>query len=293
MDLRRYNLSDKQINEGKNLLTYQPFIISDDIQTGNAYAFLYGEGSLTVMEKDNCSEEEWKKFTEANAKMRAMYDDWIDATCASVGHLSKLSVVDTACNNGYFLYRFWEKGIRECVGYDRADYSASINLLNNITGYKVRFVHEPYNPRTHKINGCKKYDIVISSAIMCHLSDPLDYINFLGSITNKALLLHTRVSEENAFIIYLGKANRYYEEDSFPVCFDNDVTVSRGLLFESLRMVGFHDIIEVEYKDSWLPKDWYRWQKTLIALKNNTSFDNPMKTHDYKKWLKHKMGFCP
>lgn len=280
MDLRRFNLTEKQVLMAKKLLDYQPFIISDNIQTGNGYAYLYGEGRPAVMEKDSCSEEEWEKFTEANARMRKMYDDWVEATSAVVGDLSKLSVVDVACNNGYFLYRFWEKGIRKCVGYDRGDCSFGISLLNNITGYKVRFVHEPYNPLTHKIKGCGKYDIVVSSAIMCHLSDPLNYISFLASITRKVLLLHTRVSEEDGYIVSYGKANKYWRGDPFPVCFDNDVTMSRGLLFKSLRLAGFRHIQEIKYNDEWLPWDWYHWQKTLIALKG-TSVADPMKTWNY------------
>jgi len=273
MDLRRFNLTKEQVLEAKQFLGYQPFIISDNVQTGNGYACVYGEGSPVVMEKDNVSEDEWGKFTEANARMRKMYDDWIDATCAVVGDLSNLSVVDTACNEGYFLYRFWERGIRKCVGYDRGDMTPAINLLNQITGYKIRFVHEPYNPLTHKIKDCDKYDIAVSSAIMCHLSDPLYYISFLASITRKALLLHTRVSEEDGYIVSYGKANKYYKEDPFPVCFDNDVTISRGLFFESLRLAGFAHIQEMEYSDEWLPWDWYRWQKPLIALKGESVAD--------------------
>lgn len=267
MDLRSFNLTESQILMGKQFLGYQPFIISDNVQTGNGYACVYGEGSPVVMEKDNVSEDEWGKFTEANARMRKMYDDWIDAICAIVDDLSGLSVVDTGCNSGYFLYRFWERGIRKCVGYDRSDMTAAINLLNRITGYKIRFVHEPYNPLTHKIKGCDKYDITVSSAIMCHLSDPLYYISFLGSITRKALLLHTSVSEEKRYIVSYGKPNRYYKEDPFPVCFDNDVTLSRGLLFESLRLAGFRHIQEVEYNPEWLLWKWFRSQKVLIALK--------------------------
>lgn len=280
MDLRRFSLTEDQISIAKKILGYQPFIISDNVQTGIAYAFLYGEGSPMVMEKDNVSEIEWKKFVDANARMRKMYDDWISATCAIAGDLSRLSVIDTACNTGYFLYRFWGKGVRNCVGHDRGDCTAAIRFMNSITGYNIRFVHEPYNPLTHRIEGCPKHDIVVSSAIMCHLSDPLNYISFLASITRKALLLHTRVSDEDGYIISYGKSNRYYKGDPFPVCFDNNVTVSRDLLFESLHLAGFQLIQEIEYSDEWLPWDWYHWQKTFIALKG-ASIANPIRTWNY------------
>ncbi|MFC1918747.1 class I SAM-dependent methyltransferase [Chloroflexota bacterium] len=288
MDLTRFNPIEDKIREAKKLLGYQPFILSNSIQTGHGYAALYGEGLPWVMEKDDISKEDWEAFVEANARLRRMYDDWIDTTHAIVGNLSKLSVVDTGCNTGYFLYRFWGKGARKCVGYDRSNMGAAINVLNNITGSKVKFVHKPYNPLSHKIKGCGRYDIVISSAVMCHLSDPLYYLSFLASIIRKALLLHTRISEEDNYLISYGKVNRYYKEDHFPVNFDNEVTMSQGLLYESLRLSGFTEIREIEYSNEWLSYDWYHRHKTVVALKRASS-DSKVRTwnvaYGRREWL--------
>jgi hypothetical protein len=276
MDLRKFHPTKRQIIEARELLGYQPFIISDDIQTGNGYAFIYGEGLPEVMERNQVSIEQWTKFTEANARMGKMYDDWISQTCAAAGDLSNLSVIDTACNDGYFLYRFWQAGIRKCVGYDREYVEPTINFMNQLLGSKIRFVNEPYNPLTHRIKGCNKYDIVVSSAIVCHLSDPLNYISFLASITRKVLLIHTIVSNENDYVVSYGKPNKYHKKDPFPVCFDNNVTISQGLLLESLHLSGFEKIQEIEYRNEWLPWDWYHWQKTYIAIKGPT-IGNPTK----------------
>jgi len=282
MDLRPFNLTKRQILEAKLLLGYQPFIISDNIQTGRGYAHIYGENLPQVMDKDRASVEEWNKFVEANARMRKMYDDWIETACAIVGDLSKLSVADVGCSTGYLLYRFWEKGARNCIGYDRSDYSHAINLLNDITGYKVKFVHEPYNPLSHKIEGCTEHDIVISSAVMCHLSDPLNHISFLAQITKRALLLHTQVSEEDAYIVHYGTSTRKFSKgDPFPVCFDDGVTISRRFLLESLHLAGFRNIQEIKYSDEWLPRDWYRWWTTVVALKG-VSVQNPMRSWNVK-----------
>ncbi|MBI4266917.1 MAG: DUF1698 domain-containing protein [Chloroflexi bacterium] len=280
MDLRRYNLTEKQILEARKYLNYQPFVISDNIQTGVAYGFLYGEGNPMVMEKGEVTEDEWEKFTDANGRMRKMYDDWIDATAAAVGGLSGLSVADMGCNTGYFLYRFMEKGASKCVGYDRGNHADAFKFLNRITGDEVHFVHKAYNPLTHQARGYHKFDVVISSAVMCHLSDPLNYLSFLASHTKKALLLHTMVSDEDAYNVAYGKPNRYYKNDPFPICFDNHVTISHGLLLESLRLAGFSHVQEIEYCDAWLPWDWYHYQKTFIALKG-MSVPTPVRIRHY------------
>lgn len=220
------------------------------------------------MEKEKASKDEWEKFTDANNLMRKMYDDWVNATCAAVGDIKGLTVTEIGCNTGYFLYRFLEKGAAKCIGYDRYDYSPAIDLLNDITGNKVHFKQKPYNLLTRKLPGINKYDIVISSAVICHLSEPLDYIKFLASITKKALLIHTRISDEDNFIVSYGKANKYHPNDPFPICFDNDITISKPLFLESLRLTGFKHPKEITYSDKWLPLDWYHWQKTYIALRD-------------------------
>lgn len=269
-------MAEEEVLFAKQLLSYQPFIISDNVQVGVGYQWRYGEDVPLVMEKEHCTEKEWLEFTEANARLRECYDNWVDATCAVVGDLRHLSVVDTACNSGYFLYRFWEKGIRKCVGYDRGNFGLCVDFMNRITGYKFRFVHEPYNPLTHRIQGCGKYDIVVSTVVMNHLSDPLNYISFLGSITRKALLLVTLVSEEDARSISYGRPNLHYKKDPFPVCFDNTVIISRGLLCESLRLAGFRDI---RFIPSGVPDEWcahHHLYKPLVALKGE-SIPDPMK----------------
>ena len=43
MDLTKYSLSTKQIATARAVLDYQPFIITDSLQTGVAYSWLYGD----------------------------------------------------------------------------------------------------------------------------------------------------------------------------------------------------------------------------------------------------------
>ena len=41
MDLRPYGLSTEQVERAFEVLDYQPFIISDELQTGMAYCVLH------------------------------------------------------------------------------------------------------------------------------------------------------------------------------------------------------------------------------------------------------------
>lgn len=286
MDLRPYKPTKQQIIEAQKYLDYQPFILSDTVQTGVGYGFLYGEGKPFMIEKDKATKEEWKNFTDANGRMRKMYDDWVDATCAVVGNIKGLTIAEMGCNTGYFLYRFMEKGAAKAFGFDRNDLTPAFNILNNITGYNVKFKQNSYDLLTHTAKGVKKYDIVISSAVICHLSDPLNYINFLASTTKKVLLVHTRISDENEYVITLGEANRYYKDDPFPICFDNNTTISKGLFLESMRLTGFNRVQEIEYRDDWLPMNWYHWHKTYVAVRDNKPIVLSTPKNQYKwGWL--------
>lgn len=273
MDSRPYNLTGKQVKQGTELLGYQPFILSDDVQVGVAYSWLYESDGGRNNQNDFCKDRRttppdvWEKFVTSNQQLRNMYNDWIDAVCNEFPDKKSLSVVDVACNTGYFPVMFSLRGFEKCVGYDRENYGPSISYLNNIFGTNAKFMHEQYDSWTHTIRNCNIYDISVASLIMNHISDPLYFLAFLGKITRKALLLFTGMGETEQFLVYYSKPNRFYANDEFPTCFDNDTGLSRGLLYESLRAIGFQRIIEIEYRDSWLPKSWMSSQKALLALK--------------------------
>lgn len=270
MDLRKYQPTKRQIEEfKKSASAYQPFILNDNCQTGVAAKWIYGF-EKKLMERDKVSSKSWKQFIEINSKMRKMYDDWIDHISNYVENVTDLSVVDIACNDGYFLFRFLENGVKNALGYDRdGGRSIAINLLNDITGLRVRFINEPYSSMTHTIRGIEEADIVIASAIMLHLSDPLYFLNFLSSITKKILFLFTSIDDNSDFrITYHGKVRKYHD-DPFPICFNTNSAVSRPLFEFGVRELGFKKIIELEHQKGWLPEHWYKKYKFFIILKEN------------------------
>src|SRR5262245_42246196 len=90
MDLRKYNMSPKQEETATAVFNYQPFIISDDVQTGVAYSWLYqDDGGRNARANDfvlsarNVSRDMWERFCDANARLRNMYDDWIRTIAAA------------------------------------------------------------------------------------------------------------------------------------------------------------------------------------------------------------------
>lgn len=273
MDLRKYRLSETRVREGAGCLNYQPFVLSDDVYTGVAYSWIStDDGGRSqnmpdfVLDRRACDGRLWERFCDANRRLAAMYDDFVDAI---VQHVPKGTMLDVACNNGYFLIRGAERGMSECVGYDLADYSRSVAFLNSVTGTKAQFQHGGYDSWKHEIAGCGKYDVVIASNIMQHISDPLYFLTFLSGRARKALFLFTGMGDTDQYLIYYSAPNRFYKDRPFPIGFDNDVGVSRGLLWESLKQLGFSQIIELPYRETWLPRSFLNLgcQKALLCLR--------------------------
>lgn len=266
MDLRKYKPTIEQIELIKPYCGYQPFILSDECQSGIAHNWIY-HSNLRVVERGSVTKATWKQFTRLNQKMREMYDSWIVSLCNLLGSIDNMSVCDTSANQGYFLYRLLERGAGNCIGYDLIDESVNFAVMNQITGLTANFIHTQYDMMKHHIPGAQVADIVISTAMMCHLSDPLYYLDFIGSITKKALLLFSTIDDEKNFRIIYDGAKYYYPDQSFPICFDQLNHVSSELIYFGLRELNFHKIIELHHQKNWMPKKWYKRFKTIIALK--------------------------
>ncbi len=267
MDLRPFQLTREQVQQGAQLLDYQPFILSDDVQTGIGYDWVYGaqDPGRYVARRDQMSEETWRRFDAANAQLRSMYDQWIDVACSHAR--GGESVLDVACNSGYFLQRFAQKGYRDCTGYDRLDKAEAFAYLNRILGTNTRFIHRPYDSWTHQLPGCNPADVVIASAILLHLSDPLYFLHFLAGVTRKVLFLFTRVLHSSEYLLKYEEPNAYYKGDDFPICFDNNNSISTGLLHLSLKKLGFREVIELQANDHWIPQQVMAAMGVYLCLK--------------------------
>jgi SAM-dependent methyltransferase len=274
MDLRKYHLTEKQIQYAAGrLLNYQPFILSDDVQTGVAYSWLYlPEGGRRAqmsdfsMDRRNVDPDSWGKFVDSNHRLRTMYDEWIDRIARQ---FPGGSFADVGCNNGYFVVRASERGMGPCVGFDQGDYSESIAFLNSTLGTKAEFRRRQYDGWKHSFDVDQQFDVVMSSLVMNHLSDPLYFLAFLGKLAKKAVFLFNGLIDLDQYVIRLSEPNYFNKRSAFPVCFDNDTGISSKLAFKGMEMMGFAHSVEVAYQDTWLPKSWYQNHHAILFMREN------------------------
>ena len=89
-----------QVEEAARRLDYQPFIISDDIQTGAAYSCLKGDrtDSMLVFRRN--------ERTPANGRIRLLLGKAAGNvrrfSCRDCPTSAGETFLDVACNNGYF-----------------------------------------------------------------------------------------------------------------------------------------------------------------------------------------------
>jgi SAM-dependent methyltransferase len=235
------------------VLNYQPFILSDEVQTGAAYSWVCGSDPRVapplVFRQKELSADDWRLAAEANGRLRAMYDDLLDEIAR---RFPGGSLLDVACNNGYFPVGAELRGMRG-TGMDLGDYSNSVSLLNRVLGTRARFANVAYDSRTHALPDLGKFDVTVMSAIMCHLPDPLNFLAAVGRVTTRALLFWGQMVETDALVVSLQAPHPSLSGlADFPHCFNDNTRVSRGLFHEAMRQMGFKEIVEIPPRPTWL-----------------------------------------
>ena len=254
MDLRG-SLNPAQIDRACEVLNYQPFILTDELQTGAAYSWMYGvdvTSPTLLFRRQSFAAEEWARITDANSRLRRMYDAFVTAIAR---RYPGGSLLDFGCNNGYFPVKAEQCGMKG-VGCDaNPQFRESIGLLNDAHDTRAGFIHALYDVRRHSAPVEDRYTVVCASAMIGNLPDPLDFLAFLGSLAAEAIFLVCQVIETDALLISyltphpaLGPA-----ELPFPLRFNNNTRLSRGLLYHSLEEIGFKKIEEIQWSDDWLP----------------------------------------
>lgn len=256
MDLRTLGVSAGQLARARELafrrlLSYQPFIFSDDLEVGVGLEFAGGEGAGMVYCKDSARPGGFEvpdhfidpvrkpEFTSSNARLRVFYNHLIDAALAHLPPPGGMTAAEVGCATGYFLLQLAERGIKQAVGYDNEDYGECIVLLNEITKLNVEFRHTGWDAQTRTLSGSEPADLVLSIAVLCHLSEPLQHLAFLGRMARKALLVWApTIPGEPRMMLDFVHANRYYINREFPYNFDF-VSISTPLLKQAMEWMGF------------------------------------------------------
>jgi hypothetical protein len=253
MDLSA-KLTPEQLDRAIGLLSYQPFILSDDIQTGAGYSWTIRDTSNTkfVCRKSTCSAEEWDRFTTYATLQRNMYDGWLAAIAE---RYPGGSLLDFGTYNSYFPVKAQLLGMGTSVGVDIRD-STCTDFLNEVLGTDAEFIEACYDPVTHSAPVTGRWDVVCASSVMSHLPDPLNFLTFLSSLAKRALFLFNRIIDTDALLIKLEKPNLAITHSGpFPYGFNWGTHPSRGLLEYAFAELGFDEIIELPGEYGWLRPD--------------------------------------
>lgn len=253
MDLREFGLTPEQIEAGCTVLTYQPFILSDDIQTGAAFSWCncadprFPGGFVFHRQQRG---EQWNAITQCNARQRRMYDGLIRFIAE---RFPGKTLLDVACNNGYFPVRAELFGMAPSTGMDMGgQHQKSIALLNSVCGTHAAFVHAAYDSASRRAPLDDTYDVVVASAILCHLPDPLDFLTFLASKARRAIFFWGQILDTDHLLVSYQPPHHALHERPFPFSFNSNTRISRGLIELSFQQLGFESVEEVPWQDDWL-----------------------------------------
>jgi len=281
LDLRTRNISLDQMSElhdfiVRRKLAYQPFIFSDDLETGEGYNFINrGAGgnihwkTADPRVKDLVTDDP-ESFRRENAALRAIYDDFVGQIASRVG-VAGLRFAEIGCNTGYFLYALALKGARRCIGYDFTSNSLVFSWFNKVLGTRCEFHFSEWDSFQHRLRyaSLPQVDVTLSVAVTCHLVDPIHHLTYLCERAAKAVFFWCPVSDQDALSLTYGPPAKYPNALDWPVGFDNDVRISIPLLRLTLAQCGFEDIHEIQppegLPDKW--KKWHRLHRGYIALR--------------------------
>jgi len=170
--------------------------------------------------------------------------------------------MDFGCNTGYFPVSASVAGVQTTMGVDLGDYSQHVRLLNDIAGASTRFSVGAYDPSSHTISltndfGIEKYDVVSTSAVMCHLPDPLHFLKALARLASKAIFIWDSFVDSHELLIRYHPPN-IFSDAEFPNGFDSCTSISLGMLKLSMEKLGFTHHEELEIDPAWMPEHWLR-----------------------------------
>ncbi|MBK7413926.1 MAG: methyltransferase domain-containing protein [Dechloromonas sp.] len=265
MDFRDKALDDNKIDEAKKfiiegLISYQPFVFSDNLEVGVGFEFEQQRYAGLVHYPDIpehlraspelarrlLADRNRTEFHLANRRLADFYDSLVEQIIDhTAGGIDNNSFLDVGCNNGYIPISFSQRGAKRATGCDRQDFSRVFNFLNSIQGTNAEFIHAWYEPQQHRIAGVEAFDVVTSMAMLCHVSDPLHLLAELGRLSKNALFVWTLFNHDDSNVVRYGTPRGDYPGDVFPYCFDNLTAISVPLFHKSMELMGFSKIIEL------------------------------------------------
>jgi hypothetical protein len=93
--------------------------------------------------------------------------------------------------------------------------------------------------------------VVVASAILCHLPDPLEFLAYLSSLADQAIFFFGQMAASDALLIsYQPPPPSLRRARPFPHDFNENTRLSRGLFERSMKELGLREIVELPWRDS-------------------------------------------
>lgn len=268
MDLRAFRLPPSAVEEAKRLLDYQPFIVSDTVCTGVAYDWLYSADPEAhprreVYDLAIDGPELFRKAWDANMRLSRTYAAFaraISGACPGGTYL------DVSCNSGQLPVFMSLNGMGDCFGLDLPKHGTAFSFLAQLTGSRARFLPGAYvNEGKATIatsvpeDGNREFDVVSSMAFLCHVGDPLHFLQALAAAAKKAVFLWSGFIDSQENLIRFGAARPLAQPGLSGVWsrFSYGTALSTNLLFSTMNLLGFPMRLEVAYPPDGLAPDWH------------------------------------
>jgi SAM-dependent methyltransferase len=191
-------------------------------------------------------------FRDCNRRYRLCYERIADALVERLGDdISGLSFLEIGCNSGLNLFNLARRGAGSCLGVDWGHYRAAFAWLNEALGTKVRFRRGDYDNLRHRVPDRRidDADVIVNTVFLNHQCDPLQFLCFIADRARRALFLWVLLDERgDEMTLTFGNVGGLHDiggHRPFPLSFQNDIKISRALLIETLRRLGFGKIEEI------------------------------------------------
>lgn len=272
MDLRSRQITPQQRaiieqNIVTRVLGYQPFIFADDLEVGAGQHFIQEIKHTRLLHwtthdprVSDVLTDNVELFRQSNARLREVYERFMDFMVEQLGDIRGLSFAEVGCNTGYFLFGLALRGARQCLGYDFSPGYELFQTLNEILGTRCEFHFADWDSLQHRLNynPLPEVDVAMSIAVTCHLADPIHHLAYLCDHSRKAVFVWCPIRDENRLCLYFDTPGKLTKQLAWPLSFDQDVRFSVPLLRMCLEQAGFEDIRELCCPAT-LPPEWQRW----------------------------------
>jgi hypothetical protein len=127
--------------------------------------------------------------------------------------------------------------------------SGVFNWLNQVLGTNVRFQQGIWENLSHQFTRpVPVVDVMINTVFTNHQCDPLQFLSYICDRSREGVFLWMLIAPgEGCFVRYPERVPHQLisTKRRFPLNYDNDVSISEGMLRNSLNQLGFAEVAEL------------------------------------------------